>query len=185
MTKDTNKRFGEKTLELFDLMEKTPDWEKYVSEKTGEIITFLKETQSMKETEDFFGEGGEPMPYITIRSHILKAIDRIKHKKTTFRQGGRSAKSKELFRLMEITPNWEEYVTHYEAELAKKYREVKSFSKLGEELNIAPSNIAGTLYGSTQKLGVIGKIKEGVPQSERRDFTVLAEDKSIEDLNAE
>lgn len=184
--KKTNKQFGEKTLELLRLMDETPNWEQYVTEKTGEIITILKETQSIKETQDFFkDENGKDMPYITVRSHILKAIDRIKNKKTNFRRGGKSELAQQLFSLMDTTANWEQYVTHYEAELAKKYREVRNFYKLGEELKIAPSNIAGTLYGTTQKIGVIGKIKEGVPQNERRDFSVLAEDQNIEQLNAE
>ena len=173
-----NKRFGEKVNELFYLMNNTPNWEKYVSEKTGQVITVLKETQSIKETEEIF-----EMKYITVRSHIIKAVDRIKNKKTDFRRGGKSKRAQELFSLMDNTPNWEQYVTHYEAELAKKYKEVKNFYRLGEELNLAPSNIACTLYGSTQKLGVIGKIQEGVPQVERRDFSVLQEDQSIEELN--
>lgn len=178
MTK-VNKQFGEKTLELMELMDNTPDWPQYVTDKTAEIITFLKESQSMKETEDFFD-----MKYTTVRSHILKAIDRIKNKRTDFRQGGKSELAQELFGLMDIE-NWEDYVTNYEAELAKKFKLTRNFYKLGKELNIAPSNIAGTLYGTTQKIGVIGKIKERILQSDRRDFTVLSEDQHIEELNAE
>ena len=175
--KKVNKLFGEKNLELFRLMDETPNWEQYVSEKTAAVIKYVKESQSMQATMEHFG-----MKYTTVRAHILKAIDRIKNKKTDFKRGGKSELAQELFRLMDETPNWEQYVTHYEAELAKRFRKVKNFYKLGKELNIAPSNIAGTLYGTTQKIGVIGKIKERKPQSERRDFSVLDENQSIEDL---
>lgn len=179
MTKAVNKQFGEKTLELFDLMESTENWEQYVTKKTAEIVQSVKDTQSMQETMENFD-----MKYTTVRSHILKAIDRIKNERTDFSRQGKSDLAQELFKLMEI-PNWESTVTHYESELAKKYKEVKNFYKLGKELNISPGNIAGTLYGTTQKLGVIGKIKEGTLQSERRDFTVLEENQSIEKLNVE
>lgn len=185
MTK-VNKQFGEKTLELFALMEGTENWPQYVTKKTAEIITVLKETQSMLETQQFFAnENGEEMKYTTVRSHILKAIDRIGNKKTDFRRGGKSELAQELFDLMDNTPDWEDYVTNYESELAKKFKKVRNFYELGRELNMAPGNIAGTLYGTTQKLGVIAKIKEGIPQTNRRDYTVLEQDQNIEDLNAQ
>ena len=180
MIKKVNNQFGNKTLELFELMENTENWEQYVTEKTANIVKYVKEHQSMNQACDYFDVG-----YPTIRSHILKAIERIKSKNTEFRRSGQSKLARELFSLMENTPNWEDSVTKYEAELAKKFKEVKNFYQLGKELNMAPSNIAGTLYGTSQKIGVINKIKEGVPQSDRRNFTVLSNNQHIEDLNAE
>lgn len=184
--KATNKQFGEKTLELFDLMDSTPGWEQYVTKKTADIVKFVKESQSMKETQiKFAKENEKEMKYTTVRSHILKAIDRIKNKRTDFTRQGKSDLAQELFELMDRTTEWESSVTNYEAELAKKFKEVKNFYELGRELNMAPGNIAGTLYGTTQKLGVIGKIKEGIPQTDRRDYTVLHENQNIKELNAE
>ena len=172
--KQVNKRFGQKTLRVLELMETVPEWEKYVTDKTAEVLKYLRETQSIEQTKTHFG-----MEYTTVRSHILRGIDRIENKKTYYRRNGQTELAQELFELMENTPNWEEYVTHYEAELAKNFKKVKNFYKLGKQLNIAPSNIAGTLYVTTQKIGVIGKIKERIPQTQRRDFSVLSENEKL------
>lgn len=178
MEKKVNKQFGEKTREVFKLIESNPDWEKYVTDNTAEIVKYVKKSQSMQETMQEFD-----MKYTTVRSHILRASDRIKNKRTDFRHEGRSKLARELFNLMDNVNNWEQYVTTYEAELAKKFKEEKNFYEMGRKLNISPGNIAGTLYGTTQKVGVIGKIKERRLQSDRRDFTVLRENQSLDDLN--
>lgn len=174
MSDNVNKQFGKKTRDLLNLIEVTPDWEQYVTDKTAEVVKKVHGNQSMKETIDELD-----MKYTTVRSHLLKAYDRISEKRTDFRRGGKSDLATELFELMNVE-DWETFVTPYEAELAKQYKEVKNFYELGRKLNISPGNIAGTLYGTTQKIGVIGKIKERLPQVERRDFSVLSPEETLE-----
>lgn len=155
--------FGAKVNELFELMETVEDWKKYVTSKTADICTYLYNCQSMNETMDHFD-----MKYITVRAHLMRAAERISDRRTDFKREGKSDQAQELFELMDTVEDWEEYVTEHEANMAKKFREVKNFYKLSEVLGVAPGNIAGTLYGTTQKMGVITKIKAGVPQSQRR-----------------
>jgi hypothetical protein len=190
-SKKTNKLFGEKIREVFELMENTPDWEKYVTEKTANVVKYLKESQSMIDTEKKFS-----MKYITVRSHVLRAGERIKSRDSEFKHEGKSKLAKELFELMDTVENWEQYVTPYEAELAKKFKEVCNFYKLStllgmdkivldkngkEKIISGAGNIAGTLYGTTQKIGVIGKIKERRLQADRRDYTILGENETLDD----
>lgn len=156
--------FGAKVNELFEIMETTPDWEQYVTKKTSEICKKLYDNQSMNETMEYFD-----MKYITVRAHLLRAIERISDKRTDFKREGKSDQAQELFELMDSVENWKEYVTDNEANMAEEYRKVRNFYRLSESLGVAPGNIAGTLYGTTQKMGVITKIKAGVPQSDRRD----------------
>lgn len=169
MSQDVNKQFGKKTRDLLNLIEKTPDWEQYVTDKTAEVVKKISDNQSMQGTMDEMN-----MKYTTVRSHLLRAYDRISEKRTDFRRGGKSDLAQELFDLMDNVSEWEIYVTPYEAELAKQFRDVRNFYELGRQLGISPGNIAGTLYGTTQKVGVIGKIKEKLPQAERRDFSILS-----------
>lgn len=192
-----NPQFGKKMRRLFELIETVEDWEQYVTEETAEIVKYVYDVQSMK-----VAESGLSMKAPTIRAHLLRAMDRISEKNTTFKHGGKSELAQELFALMDEVPNWEEYVTEYEAMLAKTFREVKNFYKLseifgldkfvtgddGKEKKISGGgNIAGTLYGTTQKVGVIGKIKEARLQSDRRNFSIYDNDKDDEfnDLNAQ
>lgn len=176
MSQDINKQFGKKTRDLLKLVETTPDWEQYVTDKTAEVVKKLHDNQSMQDTMTELD-----MKYTTVRSHILRAHERISEKRTDFRRGGKSDLAQELFDLMDSIDGWEQYVTPYEAQLAKQFKDVKNFYELGRNLSIAPGNIAGTLYGTTQKVGVIGKIKEGKPQSERRDFSILGEQETLQE----
>jgi hypothetical protein len=172
--RQTNKQFGQKVNELFDIIESTPDWDKYVTRKTAAVIRTLIKTQSMTDTMNEFN-----MKYITVRSHILKAIERISKKDTEFTRDGQSKQAKELFELMETIPNWTEYVTFHEAEIALCYKDVKNFYEVGRRLGLKPGNIAGTLYGTTQKIGVIAKIKSRIPQTERRDIDKRRKGKKV------
>lgn len=155
--------FGAKVKELFELMETVEDWEQYVTSKTADICTFLYNSQSMNETEKHFG-----MKYITVRAHLMRAVERISERRTDFKREGKSDQAQELFELMDTVSSWEDYVTDHEANMAKEFRKVRNFYKLSKIIGVAPGNIAGTLYGTTQKMGVITKIKAGVPQSQRR-----------------
>jgi DNA-binding CsgD family transcriptional regulator len=174
MSQEINKQFGKKTRDLLNLIDTTPDWEQYVTDKTAEVVKMIHVNQSMQDTMDELD-----MKYTTVRSHLLRAFDRISEKRTDFRRGGKSDLAQELFDLMDNVDNWEAYVTNYEAQLAQQFRDVKNFYELGRQLSIAPGNIAGTLYGTTQKVGVIGKIKEKLLQSDRRDFSILGTEETL------
>lgn len=163
--------YGARSKELFELMDTVENWEQYLTEDTADIVKHLRITESVVETAEHF-----ELKYPTVHANILRAIDRIKNKRTDFKRGGKTKQARELFELMDKVENWKEFVTDYEAFLAEQYRKVKNFYELGRILDLKPSNIATTLYGSTQKIGVIGKIKEGIPQTQRRDVDNRRED---------
>jgi len=160
--KKSGEKFGKKTLELFDLIEIDRDWEKYLNEKTCSVIKTLLRTRSMKETMEEHN-----MIYITVRSNILKAIERIKNKDTTFYREGKTNFAQELFHLIDNVEDWEQYVTPEEARIAKEFRELKNHYMVARKLHIKPSNVASALYGNTQRFGVITKIKNKIPQKKR------------------
>lgn len=160
-----NPKFGDKLIELHQVIDETPEWEQYVSKKTAEVVNYVIESQSTDDAMKHFD-----MKYTTVRSHLLRALERVSTKKTDFKRYGKSEQATELFDLMDNTPNWKEYVTDNEVFLAEEFKKVRNFYELGRMLDLAPSNIAGTLYGTTQKIGVVGKIKQKLPQTERRDI---------------
>lgn len=166
LDKNFNLKLGNLALELFEAMNKEPEWEKYVSVKTAKVIKVFYEIQNMNETCRVLGH----MKYTTVRSHIIRALNRITEKKTDFKHGGKSEQAQELFDLMDNVTEWPKFVTNQEYELATKFRQVRSFYELGRQLNLKPGNIAGTLYGTTQRIGVIGKIKLKINQTDRRDI---------------
>ena len=150
----TGNQFGSKVKELFELIEKNHDWEKYVSDKTKLVVKTLYKNQNMTNTLEELD-----MKYITARSHIIRAVDRIKEKKTDYLRQGQSKQAQKLFKLME-EENWQEGLTENEIKLAEAFKKHKSFYEVGRKFDIAPSNVAMTLYGSNQKLGVISKINK-------------------------
>ena len=149
----SGKQFGGKIKELFKLIETTPEWEKYVAEKTATIVKLLYEKKSMNDTLEILD-----MKYTTARAHITRAVDRIKEKKLDYLRDGQSELAQRLLNLME-QPDWDKNLTDHEKLLATKFKEKKNFYDVGRELKMTPGNIAATLYGNTQKLGVITKIK--------------------------
>lgn len=149
-------QLGSKAKMLFELMNNISDWELYVNEKTAEIVKKLYETRSMTITGNYFN-----MKYITVRSHILKAIERISSKRVDFNRNGQSPLAQKLFILMD-SPDWKVKLTEHEIMLAEKFKESRNFYAVARDLNLLPGNIAATLYGSTQKLGVIGKIEKNM-----------------------
>lgn len=155
----TGKQFGNKIKELFELIETTPDWDKYVSDQTAEIVKTLYANKNMNDTLDQLD-----VKYTTARAHLIRAIERIKEQKLDYLRAGQSKMAQRLFNLMD-KPDWEKALTEQEIVLATKFKEKKNFYEVGRELNVAPGNIAATLYGSTQKLGVIGKIEKQKKQS--------------------
>jgi predicted transcriptional regulator len=154
MEKIVGKQFGSKIKELFLLIEKTPNWDKYVSEQTTKVIKTLYATKNMNDTLEKLD-----MKYTTVRAHLIRAIDRIKEQRKNYLRDGQSELAQRLFVLMD-NPEWSKSLTTYEKTLAEKFKEKRNFYEVGRELNITPGNIAATLYGNTQKLGVIGKIQK-------------------------
>ena len=157
----TGKQFGPKIQELFSLMETVKDWEQYVPLESIKIVKKLYELKNMTETTGFFN-----MKYVTVREHALRASRRIKEKKLDYLRDGRSTLALRLFGLME-QEDWRDGLTEYEVKLAEKFHEVKNFYELGRQLDLVPGNIAATLYGSTQKLGVINKIEKHFKQIQK------------------
>lgn len=150
----TGKQLGNKVHDLFNLIETVDDWEKYVSSKTEEIVKTLYKTKVIKDSMDELG-----LKYSTIRSHLMRARERIKDRRVDYLRNGESKMSQQLFSLMEIK-GWQKNLTDHEILLAKEYKKEKNFYQVARKLGLTPGNIAGTLYGNTQKLGVIEKIKE-------------------------
>lgn len=161
--KEINKKFGKKILDLFEVIQNDPNWEKYVTEKIANVIKVVYKNQNMIDSAIELN-----MPYITIRSHLIQATKRIRSKNTKFREVGEHAL--ELFKLMDETENWKDYVTNHEAELAEKFKEVKNFYEVARQFDLQAGNIAGTLYGTNQKIGVIKKIKQKIEQKNRRNI---------------
>lgn len=149
----TGSQLGGKVHELFKLIETTPDWEKFVSDQTEHVVKTLYKHKNMTDTLEELN-----MKYTTARAHLLRAIDRISERRVDFLRKGESKQAQQLFELMDAIPCWEQEVTEREAMLAKKFRKVRSFYEMGRELDQSPGNIAATLYGSTQKMGVVGKL---------------------------
>lgn len=166
--REYNKKFGKKILDLFKLINEDENWEKYVQPNTANVVKTMYKLQSFIDAERELD-----MKTTTIRSHLLRALSRIEEKKTDHKRDALGDLSIELFRLVDSTENWKDYVTNHEVELVETYRDVKNFYEVARLLGLNENNagnIAGTLYGTTQKIGVIGKLRQGIPQSERRNI---------------
>lgn len=150
----TGKQFGGKVKELFQLVESTPDWEQYVSEQTATVVKTLYKNKNMTETLEELD-----MKYTTVRAHLLRAIERIETQKKNYLREGQSEQAQQLLTLMD-KPDWKVGLTENEINLAETFKKVRNFYEVGRMLNIKPSNVAITLYGSNQKLGVVGKIQK-------------------------
>lgn len=150
----SGKQLGEKTRELLDLVEKNNDWEKYVSDDCKVLIKVLMKNKNMTDTLEELN-----LKYPTARARILRSIERIKNKNTSFMRNGKSENSQELLSLVS-KKGWEKNLTDYEIKIVKEFKVNKNFYKTGRMLNIQPSNVYGILYGNSQKKGVINKIKK-------------------------
>jgi DNA-binding CsgD family transcriptional regulator len=150
----SGKQFGSKIKRLFELIEVIPNWEDYISDTSKIIIKTLYANKNMTQTLEELN-----IQYPKARAHIVRAIDRIENCKVDHLRQGLSQQAQELFKLME-DPDWRLCLTSNEVLLAEKFKECKNFYQVARELNLTPGNIAATLYGSTQKIGVINKIKQ-------------------------
>lgn len=149
----TGNQYGAKVKELFKLIEETDNWEQYVAPQTKEVVMNIYNKGNMTEALEEMG-----MKYTTARAHLMRALERITSRKLDGLRDGLSRQSIKLLDLME-NESWKEPLTEREIELAEKFRETKNFYEAARQLNIPPSTVAITLYGSTQKLGVVNKIK--------------------------
>lgn len=156
----TGNQFGAKVKELFRVIENTEDWEKYVAPLTAKVVNEIHTRKNMTESLEKLN-----MKYTTARAHLMRALDRVRNKKLDRLRGGQSRQATKLLALMD-NAGWENGLTDKEIEIAKTFRRTKNFYETGRQLNLEPSNIAITLYGSTQKLGVINKIKKNLIKHE-------------------
>jgi PHP family Zn ribbon phosphoesterase len=162
MKKGKHKMKKNKINILKELIQNDKNWRNYLSSKTTNIVEKLIETNNVMETSRITNS-----LYITIHSNLIKAIDRITKKETTFKREGRTSLSIKLFELMEGVEDWETYVTPEEAKIAKCFKEQKNFYEVSRRLNLKPSNVASALYGNTQRFGVITKLKNKIVQKKR------------------
>ena len=150
----SGKQLGEKTRELIELVEQTLNWEEYVSEDCQVLIKTLIKNKNMTNTLEELD-----IKYPTARARIIRSIDRIKSKNTSFMRNARSEKAQELISLTEKN-GWENNLTAYEVTLVKEFKQLKNLYATGRKLNIKPSNVYGMLYGNSQKQGILNKIKK-------------------------
>ena len=150
----SGKQLGEKTRELIELVEQTLNWEEYVSEDCQVLIKTLIKNKNMTNTLEELD-----IKYPTARARIIRSIDRIKSKNTSFMRNARSEIAQELISLTEKN-GWENNLTAYEVILVKEFKQLKNLYATGRKLNIKPSNVYGMLYGNSQKQGILNKIKK-------------------------
>lgn len=150
----SGKQLGEKTKELISLVENNEDWKEYVSEDCQILIKTLIKNKNMTDTLEELN-----IKYPTARARIVRSIDRIKSKNTSFMRNGKSKQAKELISLTE-QDGWEKNLTNHEIKIVKEFKRLKNLYATGRELNISPSNVYGILYGNSQKQGIINKIKK-------------------------
>ena len=154
-TQSTINKFGKKMKELCDVVAAEPNWRNYVEGNTVTLIEDLFTIQNLTVVSE-----KHDLTYTNIRAKYLVALDRIKAKKTDRIRNGKSDKAQHLLSLLDSTEDWELPLTEREITYAKLFKEHKNFYEVGRILNIPPSNIAGTLYGTSQRLGVVGKIEK-------------------------
>jgi len=140
--------------ELLNLIQLTPNWQNYVDIKT---IKLIEDLQMYGNMQDVCKKNN--IKYITLRERFLTASKRIRQKQTKFNRHGRSDKAQELINLIKKHENWEDILTDKEISYVKTYLKYKNFYLAGKELNVSPSNVAGRLYGTNQRNGVIWKIQ--------------------------
>lgn len=153
----TINKFGKKMTELLNLVgdPTNNEWKNYVSTETIKLIEDLLEFENMSAVME-----KNDTSYINLRAKYMIALDRIQNKRKDRIRNGKSEKARKLFLLIENNPNWKDFLTDREIKYTEKFMELKNFYAVGKELKVSPSNIAGALYGTNQRSGVIGKIEK-------------------------
>jgi hypothetical protein len=154
-TLSTYNKFGKKIKELIELVHETQDWSKYVDDKTATLINQLLTVQNLSAIAD-----NNKLTYSTLRSKYMVAIDRIKTRNDKFTRNGKSEKAQKLLNLIKATPEWEKALTKKEVEYVNLFIELKNFHKVAEAVDAEASNVAGKLYGTNQRAGVMQKIEK-------------------------
>ncbi len=140
--------------ELCDLIEKDPNWKNYVEEKS---IKFLEEFYQTRDLKALINKG--EISYGNFKAKVIVAVDRIKNKKTSRIRNGKSDKAKKLLELLSID-QWQAPLTEREILYASLFKKHKNFYEVGRVLDVNPSNVAGALYGTNQRKGVITKLEQ-------------------------
>ncbi len=153
--KSTYNKFGKKMKELIELVKTTDDWEKYVENNTVCLINDLFKYQNLSVIMEKHN-----ISYMNLRTKFLVAAKRIKDKDNIKIRSGKSKKAQHLFSLIESTPNWKDALTKTEIEYVTLFQKYKNFYAVARQLDLQPSNIAGKLYGTTQRTGVIEKLEK-------------------------
>lgn len=151
----TINKFGKKMKELCDVVAADPNWRDYVEGSTVTLIEDLFTIQNLTAVSQKHN-----LTYTNIRAKYMVALERIKAKKTDKIRNGKSNKARHLLELLEETKDWEVPLTEREIAYATLFKQYKNFYEVGRILKTKPSNVAGTLYGTNQRLGVIGKIEK-------------------------
>lgn len=150
----TYNKFGKKIKELIKIVNETEDWKDYVEPDTIKLINELLEIQNMSEIIKI-----NDISYTNLRAKYIAALDRIKAKNSTGIRKGKSYKAKKLFELVETTDGWQTALTDREILYVDTFKKYKNFYEVGRRLDVSPSNVAGTLYGTNQREGVTNKIE--------------------------
>jgi hypothetical protein len=154
-TLSTYNKFGKKIKELIQLVHDNEDWKKYVDESTAGLIEQLLTVQNLS----VIIQNNKDLNYSTLRSKYMVAIDRIKAKNNKFTRNGKSDKAKEFFDLIESTPDWKKPLTEIEIKYVESFLVLKNFHEVARQLKAKPGNVAGKLYGTNQRAGVMQKIE--------------------------
>ena len=155
-TLSTYNKFGKKIKELIQLIHDNEDWKKYVDESTAELIDELLTIQNLS----VIIQKHKDLNYSTLRSKYMVAIDRIKAKNDKFTRNGKSEKAKEFFDLINSTPDWKKPLTEIEITYVESFKKLKNFHAVARALGAKPGNVAGKLYGTNQRAGVMQKIEK-------------------------
>lgn len=151
----TYNKFGKKMKELIKVVNETEGWEEYVEDNTVILINDLLIIQNLGAIMI-----KHDISYTNLRAKYIVASERIKTQNNSRIRFGKSGKARQLLDLVSSTPDWMKALTDREITYVNAFQKFKSFYEVGRKLDVKPSNVAGTLYGTNQRVGVIGKITE-------------------------
>lgn len=140
--------------ELCELIATEPNWKTYVEENS---IKYFEEYYNTRDLKQLLKD--QNISYGNFKAKTIVAVDRIKNKKTSRIRNGKSDKAKKLLTLLD-TQGWDQVLTEREKTYAELFKKYKNFYEVGRILNVNPSNVAGALYGTNQRKGVINKLEQ-------------------------
>ena len=155
--KNTYNKFGKKIKSLLELTKNTTDWNKYVDNNTEKLINDLINLKNISAVME-----KNNITYGNLRAKYLIAIRRIENKDNTQMRGAKSAKAIYLFNLLNKNPDWKDCLTEKEILYIESFKELKNFYAVARKFNVSPSNVAGSIYGTKQRLGAVKKIERNI-----------------------